>query len=222
MIAASHQPNFLPYMGFFHKISRADVWVASDDVLFSKKGMHNWQYIMENGRKVKITLPVSAHHDSRLRDIDMFEPEKNVPRMCKRLRIAYARAEHYAEGEELCDFMDCLARDGEDMMADFNLSLITFLMQKFKLKAKVVRGSTLGVEGHKDDRIIGMCRKLGADTYLSGRGATAYHEPDMYERAGIKLVYSDYKPLDYGSELNLSVADYVFRCGFDAERAGLA
>ena len=220
MIAISHQPNFLPYMGFFHKLSKADVWVASDDVLFSKKGMHNWQYIMENGNKVKVTVPVSAHHDSRLCDVSLSMPSDNVPKLCKRFMVAYHGAEHHAEGKELCCFIESLS--GESRMIDFNLSLTIYLMEKFKLRAKVIRGTTLAPEGRKDDRIIDICRKIGADTYLSGKGAMAYHEPDKYRQAGINLTYSDYVSLDYGSEPNLSVIDYVFKCGFDAERAGFA
>ena len=45
MILTSHQPDFLPYMGFFYKTARSDVLVLSDDVQFSKSGMHNLSLI---------------------------------------------------------------------------------------------------------------------------------------------------------------------------------
>lgn len=68
MIVASHQPNFLPYMGFFYKAAKCDVLVFSDDVQFSKKGMHNWNRIKTPSGEAKLTLPVHAHHDMRLAD----------------------------------------------------------------------------------------------------------------------------------------------------------
>ena len=37
-VVAIHQPNFLPWLGWFDKLARADVMVLLDDVQFPKKG----------------------------------------------------------------------------------------------------------------------------------------------------------------------------------------
>ena len=87
----------------------------------------------------------------------------------------------------------------------------------------ITRASALGIRGHKDERIFQMCEKLGADVYLSGRGAAAYHQPEEYERRGIDLIYTDYEPVRYpqlhGEFVeNLSVLDYIFNCGYELPR----
>ena len=42
-IVACHQPNFLPWLGFFAKMAKADVFILLDDVQFTQ-GHHsqNW------------------------------------------------------------------------------------------------------------------------------------------------------------------------------------
>lgn len=94
MILTSHQPNFLPYMGFFYKAFKSDVLVLSDDVCYSKKGMHNWNWIQTRTGKQKITVPVNAHHDSRLCDISVSDPTVNLKKVCRTITETYAISCH--------------------------------------------------------------------------------------------------------------------------------
>lgn len=60
MILTSHQPNFLPYMGVIYKAYKSDAIVLSDDVCYSKKGMHNWNVIRAKNGSQKITMSARA------------------------------------------------------------------------------------------------------------------------------------------------------------------
>ena len=92
MILASHQPDFLPYMGFFYKAANCDVLVFSDDVQFSKKGMHNWNRIKTPGGAQKLTVPVHAHHDTLLKDVMVVDLWHDYDRLAKTIRQHYSRA----------------------------------------------------------------------------------------------------------------------------------
>ena len=220
MILTSHQPNFLPYMGFFYKAYRSDVLVISDDVQFSKKGMHNWNYIFTKDGPKKLTLPVKAHHDTALKDVMVDQIDYSIGKIAKTLRQEYCHASHKEDGERVISLMEDIASSMRKMpsMAGFNMCLNAAIMGMFGIRPEFHIASQMGIHGHKDERIFQMCEELGADVYLSGTGAKAYHDEEEYARRGIELVYSDYKPLRYPQYNgyfveNLSVIDYVFNNG---------
>lgn len=219
MTLTSHQPNFLPYMGVFYKAYRSDVFVLSDDVQFSKKGMHNFNFIRTKDGSQKITVPVTAHHDTRLCDVMVSESKKNISRVARTLREAYAKTEHWNDGCEIIEIIEGMAMESLQM-TELNIAIIRHILNRMGIKAKVlVATEDLALAGHKDDRILMMCRQIGADVYYSGTGAKAYHDEERYRENGVELVYSDYEPTVYRQKHepflpNMSVIDYVFNEGY--------
>ena len=224
MIVTSHQPNFLPYMGVFYKAYKSDILVLSDDVVYSKKGMHNWNLIRVKNGEQKVTVPVHAHHDTKLCNIIVSEPDRTLPRITKTLLEAYAKAEHYEEGKELVDIIQGYANWGdayhEVRLTKMNADLIRHILHRMGIKTHILTASKdLSIIGHKDDRILMMCQQTAAKVYYSGVGAKVYHEEERYRQAGIDLVYSDYEPVVYKQKYepflpNMSVVDYVFNEGY--------
>lgn len=221
MILTSHQPDFLPYLGFFYKVSRSAVLVLSDDVSFSKKGMHNWNRIKTPAGPAKLTIPVHAHHDTPLKDVLVSEPRKSIRLAIKTLEQNYKKAQHYHEGCELLEILDSFSCSDNVHLVELNEALILHILDRMGIAPRIIkRASSLNVKGHKDERIFQMCDTLDADVYFSGVGASSYHQPEDYLQHGIDLVYTDYQPFTYpqlyGEFIpNLSGVDYIFNCGFD-------
>lgn len=61
MKIATHQPDFLPYIGLFWKIYCCDVLVILDDVQYSKRGMHDFNYIKTPQGKYKLKVPEKTY-----------------------------------------------------------------------------------------------------------------------------------------------------------------
>lgn len=219
MIVTSHQPNFLPYLGVFYKAYRSNIIVLSDDVLFSKKGMHNYNYIRTKGGSQKITLPVSAHHDTKLCDVIVSEPERSIPKIVRTLGEAYSKTEHYDDGKEILDIIGGMAKEGL-RMTELNIAVIRHILKRMGIKTHILIATEhLSLVGHKDDRILMMCRQTAGDVYYSGTGAKAYHDEERYRKEGIGLIYSDYEPVTYRQKYepflqNMSVIDYIFNEGY--------
>lgn len=220
MILASHQPDFLPYMGYFYKMSMCDTFVFSDDVLYSKKGMHNWNTIKTPGGPQKLTIPVHAHHDLNLCEITVSDIRRSLTGAAKTIEQNYRRAPHYDEGLCIIEAMSRYAEKDRLLMRDFNIALTVSIMERFGIRPRIlVASADLHLGGQKDKRILRMCDETGADVYLSGRGAADYHRPHEFELHGVELRYTDYQPVEYPQLYgpfvkNLSVIDYVFNCGF--------
>ena len=43
-MVAGHQPNYLPHLGFFHKMAQVDTFVIVDNVQFVKRGPFGWMH----------------------------------------------------------------------------------------------------------------------------------------------------------------------------------
>ena len=58
--------------------------------------------------------------------------------------------------------------------------------------------STLNVSANDaTERLIAICRAVGADTYLAGRDGARYMDPDAFAAAGIAVRYQDYQHPEY-------------------------
>lgn len=223
MILASHQPNFFPYMGYFYKIAKSDLFIFSDDVQFSnsKTGdMHNYNYIKGPQGKQKITLPITYTHGDLVKDARIFNDKKQIQDIMTAIQQYYSKApffeEVYSDIKSILDiFLDHDYADAR--LADFNSFAIRRICKKFGITTSIKWSP--GFTSKKDARLIEMCERYGADTYLSGSGAASYHVPADFEENGIKLVYTDYEPPVYPQRYgdfipNLSVLDWIFNMGY--------
>ena len=224
MILASHQPNFLPYMGVIYKIYLADIFVFSDDVQYSKSGMHNNNYIKTRNGKTKITMPVNAHGSPSIEAVEMFEPIFNFEKIMRMILQEYAKAEHREEGEKLLYFMKMMLASGDKSLPSFNIWTLKYVLRHFGIGTTTLIASNMlePMKGHKDERLLDMMKQTKATVYLSGDGAAVYHDAEKFvdfDGKKRKLAYAHYEPVKYrqlhGDYIpNLSVIDYIFNEGY--------
>lgn len=217
-VLSSHQPDFFPYMGYFYKMFQSDVFVFSDDVLFSKTGRHNYNEILTKDGPKRFTLPIHQHTQP-LNEIQIAADARTVNRMIKTLWQEYRSAEHFHSVFPVIEDMLSQA-PAADNLAKFNHACILKIAARFGLlyDRETILSSALNLQGHRDERILDMCRKLEADVYYSGDAAFDYHVESDYTDNGIILARTDYQPVKYpqvwAPAENMSVIDYVMNCGF--------
>lgn len=196
MIVAIHQPNYLPWLGYFYKIARADVFVLLDDVQFTKNGYQNRTQIKGAAGPVWLTQSV-LQAGRGLQSTAMVEFDTRVDwrqKHMKSLTANYARAKFGKEMLALCGEW----LDGNDPgLASTNSRLIISAAKALGLETKFVSSSTIETDLKKGDRIADICRVLGASHYLSGRGAQAYQSEEQFQEHGIELIYTDFEKTPY-------------------------
>jgi hypothetical protein len=197
-----HQPNFLPYTGFFDKVRRSDLFIIVDHCAFSK-GRDNWHHrnrirTNNNGGWDYITVPVSEHWNWRPFQETMISDTFGFMRR-KQLKTI---SQHYQKAPLFDDlfgeFGELYSRD-EGNLAEFNINLIKWFFEKFRIKTKVLRSTELDFnrELMKTDMIIELMKAVGGTHFLSGDGAREYIDPADFERAGITLEFQNFKPKPY-------------------------
>lgn len=206
MILASHQPNFMPYMGFFYKMYMCDTFTLSDTVLFSNSGFHNYNFIDCRGRKHKLTIPVS-NRSGAIQNVMLADWEHYRRKIWRTLEENYSKAPHFKELAPI--FKELLMADYKTLQ-ELNEAIIMAVHKLFGFDCQVIRESDLGVTGYSpSEQIADICKKTYNSTYLSGTGAKAYLQEECLNSQGIRVVWSPYKTV--GGDL--SVFHYLMHEG---------
>jgi hypothetical protein len=222
-VVAIHQPNFLPWLGYFDKIARADVFVLLDNVQFSKGSYTNRTRILINGEPRWLTVPVDRSGGSTqlISDVRIGEGDRWRRDGPETVRHAYARAPYF---DETFAIVEPLLRAPADRLAAYNEGAIRELASRLTPDGgELVRASTLDAAGKGTDLLVEIVRAVGGDTYLAGGGAGGYQEDEKFERAGIALERQDFRHPDYPQTApepvhGLSAIDALMSAGF--ERTG--
>ena len=153
-----HQPDFLPYLGFFHRFLNADLWVILDNVQFISKGS-GWQ----NRDKIKtpsgekwLTVSVEkAPLNTKINNIVLAKNDwkKNNFNLIKE---NYKKAAFYNEINPYIE--ELYALDCEKMI-DFNLKSIDMLLTLFDIKIEKILSTDLHPEGASNELLIDILKK---------------------------------------------------------------
>ncbi len=217
IIFSGHQPNFLPYMGYFYKIFKSDVFVIDDDVQFSKSEWHNFNFIKVGINKYKITIPVSYHHGDLINEVKINYSRDWQVKLLRTVEMNYSKAKCFYDVFEML-YRHIMA--SHEFLFDLNYQIIKEIVERLHIETKVIIASKeVPTDLRKNDRNIYQCKKLNGTVYYSGIGGKGYNDIQAFKKNGIYVVYSDYEPVVYSQQKwnfipNLSVLDYLFNEGF--------
>lgn len=214
------QPGYLPWLGFFDQMRRADIFVYYDDVQYDKHGWRNRNRIKTPDGPAWLTVPVRNHGLEQPLILDA-EIDSRTPWARKHvgsLRQYYAKAPHFKR--YLPEIEELLNRRWERIV-DLDLAVVAMMAGWLRLSPEVHRSSTLGIGGEKTGRLVALCRHFGATRYLSGSAARDYLEVDQFEQQGIAVAWQDYQhpvyPQLHGAFVPyLSALDLLLNCGDDS------
>lgn len=215
MIISGHQPNYLPWLGYFHKMMSCDLFVILDDVLHSKGAITNKNKIKgpEGARLLSVPL---AQKKVLIKDVTIQNESNWRVSHWGSLQSCYARAPYWKLYKDL--FLP-VYENPVTRLAELNLKIIQIIRQLLDIKTPLVLVSEFpGIDGKKGTKIINICKFFGADICLSGIGARTYNDEEEFERNQLRLVYQDFKhpvyPQQWGEFLpNMSALDLLFNCG---------
>ncbi len=217
MLIAIHQPNYLPWLGYFHKIARADCFVFLEQVQYSRGSYSNRVRILDNGCPCWLTQPVRHSFGQSIAEV-AFADNAWRDKHLSRLRNAYGNSRAFAEiWPELVDIYR--AMPVESLVAA-NRHLITALAGRLDLKTKFATDSELGVDALVgDDRLIALPDACGSEArYLSGLGGKKYQDEAKFAAADIPVIYTDYQSHPYEQSgdfvAGLSIVDALFCIGW--------
>jgi hypothetical protein len=216
-VAAVHQPQYLPYLGFFHKTAQADVLVLMDNVQFQRRGVQNRNKIKTAAGPKWLTVPVLQRWGQLINEVRTNPTVEWQSQHVNALRHSYARAKHFATYHP--QIQAVLEREWT-YLCDVDVALTHWAMEALHIDTPIVLLSELGVAGTSSELLVGACKAVGADHYVSGPGGRRYMDLDVFRDAGVGVIWQDYTSPVYeqvfpeaGFVPDLSVADALFCSG---------
>jgi hypothetical protein len=187
------QPGFLPWLGFFDQMHRADHFVYYDDVQFDKHGWRNRNRIKTANGVAWVTVPVrhGGLHGQSILDTEIDHSKNWARKMLASIKQSYARSPHCQSYIEELTHAWC--DDPPARLLDLDMRTTELMRKWLGIATPVLRSSELGIQGGQTDRLVAICKHLKADTYLSGNAAKDYLQQDLFDAAGISVVWQNYE-----------------------------
>jgi ribosomal protein S18 acetylase RimI-like enzyme len=215
-----HQPNYMPWLGYFYKMYSSNVFVLLDNVAAPSRGYVNRTAVLIQGKSNWLTVPIDRSYPTinKIMQADAYWGNKHL----KSLEMHYKKAPFY--GNYIDEIAELIRRHSGGSLSEMNSDLILQVSRWLGLTAQVVKSSDFNVDEVSDERLIRLVQLVGGSCYLSGKGGGNYQDPMKFHAAGIGLAYSNFKPVAYrqggGGEFmpGLSVLDALFNIGAAAIR----
>ena len=218
MIVAIHQPEYLPWLGFFKKMMNVELFVFLDDVQFRKKGWQNRNRIRINDGTTLLSIPVHTHSYPKINEVTI-DNEKNWSiRHKKSILYNYARAPYF---DEIKDFIESIFEKKFQYLVDLNTEIIKFIMNELEIKSKIVFSSELEISKKGSDRVLDICKAVGADHYITGTfWAESNLRVEEFKKSNIDIEFQKfqhpiYKQIHGEFIPEMSIIDLLFNEGKD-------
>lgn len=219
-----HQPDFLSYLGFFHRLLYADLYIVLDDVQFVKGTSRSWM----NRDKVKtqngeqwLTINVKkASKGTNINEILLSDTVNWKKRNLELLKQNYNKSKFF---HEIFPFIEELYSKKLEKLSDFNMESIHMLNKLFDINIDIVFSNTLKTTEKKSKRLVELLKQVDATHYISGIGALDYHDDQVFKNAKIDVVWQKFEhpiyPQLYENFIPyLSSIDMFFNCGIEESR----
>ncbi|MEK7663901.1 MAG: WbqC family protein [Patescibacteria group bacterium] len=234
MTISAHQPEYLPYLGFFYKMAKADEFILVDHLQFSRKGFQNRNRIRTNSNSqgwVWLTVPVLANKKG-YQKINEVQIDNSTPWAKHHWQLIYFNYKRTPFFDKYSGFFEKLYSKKWQKLVDLNETIIQYIKRELGIKTTLIKSSDYDFKGlnarfireaknpvlERTDLIIELCKEFKANSYLSGSGGKSYIEIEKFKDNNLKLVFSDFKHPIYPQRFepfmeNLSAIDLLFNEG---------
>ncbi len=213
-----HQPQYLPWLPYFIKVAKCDIFIILDNVDFQKNGLQNRNQIKTDKGYQWLTVPVEHKLGQKINEIKINNRLNWCKKHIRSITHHYRRSKYY---EMYINDFQRIYEMYWDNLVDVNMEFMYLILKILQINTKVIKSSTINAEGNSSKLILNICKKVDATTYIAGMGAKNYLNQDDFNKNGIKLILEPpilpkkynqlYKNADFLNDL--SVVDIIMNCG---------
>ena len=213
------QPNYMPWRGYYKIIKNSDCVVLYDDVQYTKNDWRNRNIIKSAKGPIWLTIPVRVKNLNQ-RINETYSVNNNwYEKHYKSIRQNYSKSRYY--NKYIDNFQEFYQNKKPRKITAIIENFNNIIFEILEISTKIIYSSDLGVTGNRNERLIRILKKLGADTYLSGPSASSYIDQELFKVNKIDIEWVSYQMPMYkqvfdGFIPNLSIVDLIFNTGTEA------
>jgi WbqC-like protein family len=223
MIVSIHQPHFLPWLGYFNKVFNSDTFVWLHNVQFRKNYFQNRTKIKnpDTDQELWLTIPVKASIHDNIDQVRIADA-RWANRAIKTIEQYYRKAPYFKQ------YFSMITEhfEGSDLLDQINYSTFMVLLRELGYEGNVVRMEDLNIDTLDPNlRLMEICKKLGSNHYIAGKGGKNYLNTEQWTNGGIKVSWQSfnsealhYTQLGKSFVPSLSAIDCLFNNGPDKTR----
>jgi hypothetical protein len=212
-----HQPNLFPWLGFFDKMSQADIFILLDTVQYTKQGLENRVRINGINHSQWLTIPVinKGRYQQLTGDVEIAYFTNWQEEHLKTFKHFYQRSPNYQLYQGA---IAGLYQTQPKYLLDFTIPTIVWIKEIMGIKTHLIRASELGVTGKSSHLLCNLVKAVGGNIYLSGPSGKNYLDESVFNQQDITVNYHQFTPVSY-PQLSpqfipgLSTLDYLFMVG---------
>lgn len=208
------QPYFFPYIGYWQLMNAVDKYVIYDDVNYIKRGWINKNKVLMNGEEKIINLQLhNVSQNKLINEIELLGDPVGNKKLLKTIESCYKKAPYYSE---VFPIIENIINNEEKNLAKYLEYSIRKICEYLSIDTDIIVSST--IEKNNDlrgqDKIIEICKVLGADEYYNAIGGQDLYTNDDFTAQGLKLSFLEtgmveYKQFKNEFAPNLSIIDVL-------------
>jgi hypothetical protein len=207
-VIAIHQPNYLPWAGYFLKMAACDVFVFHDNVQITKAGPTRRVKIASRYSLDKtqwLTVPLNKHSDYALiKDLEISWETDWTQKHINQIKDAYIQCPYFD------DFFPKLVGWYQEAkrftsLSQMNVFFIKQIMYDLDIKKEIHFSSQLPVSGKASAYNLAISKHLNGSHYLSGLGGNNYQDEIIFHQNNIQVNQIDSKALLRAHQLSENI-----------------
>lgn len=216
MIVSIHQPQYLPWLGYFDKMDRADAFCYLDNVQFKKNEWQNRNRIKNSKDWQWITLPVSYRFPQKINEVEINNKVNWKRKHVQALITNYSKTPFF---ENYINLIGNINQKEHKYFSSLAININENIRRELGITTKTIKASEINLKNeHPTARLVEICKKLGANTYLAGQDGKNYMDMDIFKHEGIRVIFQNFNhpvyPQVFGEFIShLSILDLLFNCG---------
>ena len=217
MTLTIHQVEHLIWLGLVDKFSKADWVILADDFQFKKNYFENRNRIRTKDGEQWITIPVEKDNHKPMKDIHISTDSNWRKKYLEPIKHNYSKSPYFNTYYPAIEKV--IYRDYTKLI-DYNYDLIDLFKDWFNLKSFFYCSSYLKIDQKlkSTERLVAICKHMGADTYLSGSSGMNYLDLSLFGKNNIKVVFHEFEHPIYKQQFEpfipgMSALDCLFNCG---------
>jgi len=224
----AHQPAYLPWLGLFHKISLADIYVFMDDRQYSTNDKYiNKNYVFNKNKNQKhlLSVPLKTKGSMNINIFDVLidNSQEWQYKHFETIRHFYNKSRFY---DEIIKFLEPFYNRKYYYFSDLAYDMLQMFLKILSINTIIIKASDMNIFSNKNQYLIDICKKTGSERYIFGEQGKKYIDKSLWEQNNIECFIQSYVHPVYPQKNNcdgfvshLSIIDLLFNVGMvDAKK----